>query len=270
MLGDVLDRRLLGERDRDGVAVVLADEDDGEAVDAGEVQGLVEVALGGGPVAEVAHRHLIAPALLGGQGQAHGMGDVGGDGGGAADDAQVLVAPVVGHLAPARAGVLGPGEHAQEHVVGRHAQGEDDAQVPVVGQHGVVTPADGPGRADLGAFVALGAHHEGGLPHAVEAPDLLVQQARQQDGAIHPDQIGVGEAELAVAVVEVEGGEVLLLDGLTHGFPLREVVRMSWMRPTSARRRSARRLAASDVEVPSDAAWAMTAEVVSKMRRTPA
>jgi len=132
----------------------------------------------------------------------------------------------------------------------------------------VVAASDGPRRPHLGALVTLAAHDERRLAHAVEAPDLLVQQARQQNGAIHPDQIGVGEAELAVAVVEVEGGEVLLLDGLTHGFPLREVVRMSWMRPTSARRRSARRLAASAVVMPRDAAWAMTLEVVSKMRRT--
>src|SRR5205807_9140176 len=48
VLGDVLDRRLLGQGNGDGVAVVLAHEDDGQAVDPGEVERLVEVALRGG------------------------------------------------------------------------------------------------------------------------------------------------------------------------------------------------------------------------------
>src|SRR5207245_541224 len=54
VLGDVLDGRLLRQRDGDGVAVVLADEHHRKAVDACEVERLVEVALRRGAVAEVA------------------------------------------------------------------------------------------------------------------------------------------------------------------------------------------------------------------------
>ena len=44
---------------------------------------------------------------------------------------------------------------------------------------------------------------------------------------MHPHEIGVREPEVGMAVVEVEGREVLVVDGLTHGVPLRENVRMS-------------------------------------------
>ena len=80
VLGDVLDRRLLGERHRDGIAVVLAHEHDRQPMDAGEVEGLVEVALRRRAVAEVAHDDLVAPFELGGQGHADGVREMGRDG----------------------------------------------------------------------------------------------------------------------------------------------------------------------------------------------
>ena len=44
-IGDVVDRHLALNRDRDRIAVVLAEEDDREFVDTGEIAGLVEIAL---------------------------------------------------------------------------------------------------------------------------------------------------------------------------------------------------------------------------------
>jgi hypothetical protein len=79
VLGDVLDRRLFGERDRDGVAVVLADEHDRQPVDAGEVEGLVKVALRGGAVAEVGHDDVVSAFELGRQRHAGGVRKMGGD-----------------------------------------------------------------------------------------------------------------------------------------------------------------------------------------------
>src|SRR5437588_675579 len=95
VLGDVLDGGLLGERHRDGVAVVLADEHHRQAVDPGQVQGLVEVALGRGPVAEVADRDAVLPPHLRRQGHAGGVGDVGGDRRRSRDDPPLAAAPVV-------------------------------------------------------------------------------------------------------------------------------------------------------------------------------
>ena len=101
VLGDVLDRRLLGEGHGDGVAVVLADEDDREAVDAREVQGLVEVTLRRGAVAEVADGHAVVAPEVGGEADAGRVGDVGCDGRRPGDDAESPAPPVAGHLPPA-------------------------------------------------------------------------------------------------------------------------------------------------------------------------
>src|SRR5215831_13847534 len=66
LLGDRARVRLLLERHRDRPLVVLAHEDDRHVPDAGEVQRLVEVALGGCAVAEVRHHdHVVAPILRG-------------------------------------------------------------------------------------------------------------------------------------------------------------------------------------------------------------
>ena len=79
VLGDVLHRRLLDQRHGDGVAVVLAHRHQRQVVDAGEVHRLVEVALAGGAVAEVTDDDRVLTPHPGGQGDAGGVGDVGGD-----------------------------------------------------------------------------------------------------------------------------------------------------------------------------------------------
>src|SRR3972149_1080892 len=79
---------LLLERHRDGPLVVLADEDDRHVPDAGDVQGLVEVALGGGTVAEEDHDDGVVAPVLGGVGEADGVGDLGRHGDG---DRQVVL-----------------------------------------------------------------------------------------------------------------------------------------------------------------------------------
>jgi hypothetical protein len=208
-VGDVVDRRLLRQRDRDGVAVVLADEDARQAVDAGEVERLVEVALRRRPLTEVADHHLALLAQLGRVGEAGGVGELRGDGGRAGDDVELGRAPVVRHLAAARVRVIGPGEHGEQHLLGGHAEGEDDPGVAVVRQHDVAAGLERPGRSDLRALVTLGAHDEGRLAHPVEAPDLLVQEPAQQDEAVHPHQIVTGEAVFGVPVVQVERREVV-------------------------------------------------------------
>ena len=69
--------------------------------------------------------------------------------------------------------------------------------------------AQRPGRADLGALVALAGHDEGRLAHAVEAPDLLVEHAGREDRAVHADEVVGGEPELGVAVVQVQHRQVV-------------------------------------------------------------
>ena len=62
------------ERDADGVAVVLAHEDDRQVVDAGEVHRLVDLALVGGALAELGHGHDVVAAHPGAHGDARPRG----------------------------------------------------------------------------------------------------------------------------------------------------------------------------------------------------
>src|SRR5436853_180180 len=84
-----------------------------------------------------------------------------------------------------------------------------------------------------------------------------------------PQWLGICRpAEFGMAVVEMEGGQ-LLLPVVERGqrVPLWSKVLMWWMRPRPAMRRSAMRSAAAAVVVPSAEAVAITALVVSKIRR---
>ena len=136
-VGDVADDHLLFLHLGDGVAVVLDDEDEGEGVDGSEVEALVEVALGGGALADVGDGDGVLTLEFGGPGEAGRDGDLGADGGGLGDDAQLLVVPVGGHLTTTGVGVGGLGEDVEHEFVDGHAEGEHDADVAVVG-HGPV------------------------------------------------------------------------------------------------------------------------------------
>ena len=201
----------------------------------------MEVALGGGALAEEAHRHLVLAAELGRVGEAGGVGELGGDRRRAGDDVARRPAPVVRHLPAAAVRVVGAGEHGEQDLLDGHAEREHHAGVAVVGQHDVVAGAQRPRRADLGALVALARHDEGGLAHPVEAPDLLVEHPRGEDGAVHAHQVVGGEAELGVAIVEVQHRQVV---GGGHGATgaaghrLRSVTAPGWSRSASLARTS--------------------------------
>ena len=67
---------LPGARDRDRPLVVDADEDEGQAEDAGEVHRLLRVSVRARPVAEVAEHHAVLTPVPGGVGHADGVRDV--------------------------------------------------------------------------------------------------------------------------------------------------------------------------------------------------
>ena len=197
-VGHVGHRRLLPHPDGDGVAVVLAHEDGGQPVDAREVERLVEVALRGRRLAEPGDGDLVVAPDGGGQGQAGGVGELGADGRRAGDDPEPARAPVVRHLATPGVGVVALGQHGQEDLIRRHAQGEDHADVAVVREGDVVAGPQRPCRADLGGLLALGGDVEPGLAVAGEVPGLLVDEPGQEDGAVHPDHVVGRQPELDV------------------------------------------------------------------------
>ncbi len=202
------------DRHGDGVAVVLDQVEHGQLAVAGRVEALPELALRGGAVAGRAVDHLVlletardraafwvelgVGQVEAGLGAAHGLQELGAGGGGPGDHVQPGVAPVRGHLAAARGGVvLGP-HGAQQHLLGRHAQLQHQRPVavvavePVVGrlqghagrhQHGLV-----PGAADLEVDAVL----------ALELDLLVVDATGEVHGAVDaqqgaPVELGTGQ-----------------------------------------------------------------------------
>src|SRR5690554_5806323 len=157
--GDAVGPRLLLEVDADGVAVVLAGEDDRRPLRAGEVHAGVPVALARGAVAEAAQHDLGAARELHGQRRAHGRWHVRGDGRGDGEDVQLAGARVEGHLTGL--GRVGPrAEHLADELDKRHAEGEHQRHVAVVRVEPVVPAAQRVRQADLGGLVSGAGRHE--------------------------------------------------------------------------------------------------------------
>ena len=135
--------------DRDRPAVVLDEEHHGGLHHGGEVQGLVDVALGGGAVAEVRHRDAELAVGRAGQrlavrpadGVQHGAGHDGLDRGEPGFQ-RVVEAAVPGGLV---------GGHVGHHV---HAHGAGDAHLAVGGEDEVPGGVDGVAAAHLGGLLA--------------------------------------------------------------------------------------------------------------------
>ena len=200
--GDVAARGLELDGDGDGVAVVLDQVEHGEPAGAGGVQRFPELALAGAPVAE---RHVDDVALgaraggvgdlrepevvLAGFGAADGVEALSRDGAGGRHQVQVGPAPVRRHLAPARGRVVGRAHRGQQHLAGRHAQGQDQRPVAVVGEEPVAAGGQQRPRRDLDRFVARPADLEEALALLLELQLLVVEAPCQQHRAVEPQQI---------------------------------------------------------------------------------
>ena len=160
----------------------------------------MEVALRGGALADVGDGDGVLAPELGGPGEAGSHGDLGADDGGLGDDAELLVAPVGGHLPAAAVGVGRFGEHVEHEFVDGHAEGEHDADVAVVGQHPVLAGGEGGGGTDLGGLLALAGDDKGGAALAVEGEPALRDASREQHQVPHLDEGLVGEAEVGVGL----------------------------------------------------------------------
>src|ERR687891_235957 len=198
--GHVLDPHLLRERNRDRVEVVLAHEDDRELVDPSEVERLVPVALAGCPFPEPRTHHGVLAQVLHGIGDAGGVRHLRGDRGGTGDDAEPPVSPVRGHLPSAGRWVVGLGEDPQEDVLGRYSRHEADREVAVVRNEDVLPLDKRPRRAHLTPLMPRNGHDERGLPLPVEPELLLVAEAGGHHGAVHGQQVVLGQTEPGMAV----------------------------------------------------------------------
>ncbi len=210
---------LLRSGDGDGVLVVLDDDDEGKAVDAGEVHRLVPVPLGSGTLTPVDHHDPGSFLLLQHVRDAGGVGELGGDGRGVGEHVEAGIRPVIGQLAAPAGRVVLLGEDREEDVVGRHSPRQGHSHVPVVGQHPVDPGVHREHAGHLRRLVARRGDHEGGASLAVEGPHAVVEAAGEQDRSVHGERFSIGEAELGVALLEVldEFHRCRLLPSLSSG-----------------------------------------------------
>lgn len=169
---------LLGERHRDGEAVVLYEEDDRGLPHRGEVQRLVEVALAGAAVAHQGERDHVVALEAGGVREAHGMRQLGRERGAEGRDA-VLSRVVAGVPVAAQQG---------EGLDGVEAAGDGGEGVAVAREEPVAVLEDERGGDLAGLLPGAGGVHgetallgqSGGLRVVAAAADQLLVQTAQQ------------------------------------------------------------------------------------------
>ena len=199
---DVATRRLLGDRHRDRVAVVLDQDDERQLLLRRRVQRLPELALAGGALAGrdvgdlavvqlggalrqagealVAHRRFGAAdavqALRAGRTRAR-------------DDVQAAAAPVRRHLPAARGGVVLRADALQQHLVGRDAQREAEGAVAIVGEGPVLAAPQLAAGGDQDRLVPGARDLEEDLALVLELNLLVVEAPRQEHQPVGGEQL---------------------------------------------------------------------------------
>ena len=199
---DVAARRLLGDRHRDRVAVVLDQDDERQLLLRRRVQRLPELAFAGGALAGrdvgdlavvqlggalrqagealVAHRRFGAAdavqALRAGRARAR-------------DDVQAAAAPVRRHLPAARGGVVLRADALQQHLVGRDAQREAEGAVAIVGEGPVLAAPQLAAGGDQDRLVPGARDLEEDLALVLELNLLVVEAPRQEHQPVGGEQL---------------------------------------------------------------------------------
>lgn len=167
-----------------GVVVVLAEEDDGQVPYGGQVDGLVEHALGDRPVAEERHHHVTGGAQLGRGRHACGDGQPGADDAVGAVDAEARVGDVHGAAAAVT------GARFLAHQLGHHRRGVqalgEDMAVAAMGGGDAVPGAERPAGADgTGLLTDRQVQESGDLGGLVELGRPLLEPADAAHTAVH-------------------------------------------------------------------------------------
>ncbi|GIU86514.1 MAG: hypothetical protein KatS3mg009_1029 [Acidimicrobiia bacterium] len=190
-----------------GVPVVLAEEDDRQPPDRGEVDRLVERARGDRAVAEERDRDRAVAAQACGPRGTDGDRQACGDDPVRAEDADPGIRDV--HRAAAAAvGAVGAREQLGEHRERVESLGEA-VPVPAVRRRDHVGRAQRPARADGGRLLADGQVHEAGhLACAVAGCDPLLEPAHDQHPPVHLEEVGAGEHGRSTVLVGTRIGAV--------------------------------------------------------------
>ncbi len=209
-LRDRAARRVHLDRHRDGVAVVLDDEDHGELLPAGGAERLPELPLGRRPVADRHDDDLVVGRHRGRRPEVRGLGAEEvpprlrradarkalrprGRGGG--EDVQLLRAPVRRHLPPGRGRVVGRADALQEHLERRDAEAEAERPVAVVAEEPVTPRRHVEGDRGLGRLVPGPGDLEEDPVLPLELDLLVVDPPRRVDVPVRLDEVVLREAE---------------------------------------------------------------------------
>ena len=195
-VGDVLERVLEVRRRRVGPLVVVADEDDREPADAGEVHGLVRVAAGGGALAEPAERD----ALLLPDPEGERAADRDRQHRRQVADHRDQTEAVVGHvdvavLALRRA--VHAAHELREDPPGLDAAHDVDAHVAVQRRAHVLRAHRGGDADRRGLVPASRVEAAGDLPLLVEDVAALLDAPRGEEVAVDVEEVLAVEAELS-------------------------------------------------------------------------
>ncbi len=192
-------------RNRDGVAVILDQEQNRQAIQASRVQGFPKLALAGGAIAAGDQRDRVAIRLqiAIGLGASHGLQELRSGAGETSYDVVPRIAPVGGHLAAAGSRVVRRAHGLQQHFEGRHAQGQAQRPVAIVGKNPIVAGAQTHARRHFDRFVAGPADLEKDAVLALERDLAIIQAPRRLHDAEGADEL------LGLQPVPLGGGGLL-------------------------------------------------------------
>mmetsp|Transcript_23920 Transcript_23920/g.70165 ORF Transcript_23920/g.70165 Transcript_23920/m.70165 type:complete len:278 (-) Transcript_23920:336-1169(-) len=170
-------------RGADGVAIVAAEEDDGDLEGRGEVQSSVEVALASCSFAKVTHHHGRLAVMLLRVGSADGLRKLGGERRGYRLDVQLAGANVHGHLA-----TLAMAQFIREelisNVLDREASPREDAQLPILRDNRVLW-SQGRSTPNARRLLPRARHVEGDPPLALAIVEDSVHRLKLTHTPVH-------------------------------------------------------------------------------------
>ncbi len=176
--------RLILDRDRDGIFIILNKKQNRRLATGGPVERLVKVALRRGAVAAGAIDVGVVVEPLNRQAEAEPRQPLGADRRGDRQDVFVRMAEVLGHLAPARVRAVGLGQVVEQRLLDRLAQRQGHAQVSVIHREPVVAGTREQAHGRLRRLVAAAADVEKSLALLNQRQHLLVETPGCDHGAI--------------------------------------------------------------------------------------
>ena len=164
--------------------VVLAEEDHRTAVNPGEVQALVEVALAGRALTKAHVAEGALPFPLQGQADPGRLGDLRAHGARTDDDPATAAAEVARSLAPATRRVGGASERREHEFLGGEAASQRGGKIPVIETEAIASRLQRGNGGDLRDLMPARRDNKSQLAGAIQHEAPVVERARLEHRAI--------------------------------------------------------------------------------------